>query len=156
MWGVWHWCFYLLRVLSSFRSYQAINQSNIPLVYSNMIWPTLLSLKINLAKNICCLSFVHVHVYFSFSVRSIFLRACCIDVPTFPTCLLLLLWHRSTAVRTVFLLIRAKRGVSPTSRLDSLLSSQLFDTVKARVKIYLLWLLLPFCWCCCCLCQFYH
>jgi len=39
---------------------------------------------------------------------------------------------RSTAVRTVFLLIRAKRGVSPTSRLDSLLSSQLFDTVKAR------------------------
>ena len=35
----------------------------------------------------------------------------------------------------MFLLIRAKRGVSPASRLDSLLSSQLFDTVKARVKM---------------------
>ena len=41
--------------------------------------------------------------------------------------------HRSTAVQTVFLLIRAKRGASPASRLDSLLSSQLFDTVKSQV-----------------------
>ena len=41
--------------------------------------------------------------------------------------------QRSTAVRTVFLLIRAKRGASPASRLDSLLSSQLFDTVKSQV-----------------------
>jgi len=39
---------------------------------------------------------------------------------------------RSTAVRTVILLIRAKRGASPASRLDALLSSQLFDTVKAQ------------------------
>ena len=45
-----------------------------------------------------------------------------------------LMSNRSTAVRTVFLLIRAKRGASPASRLDSLLSSQLFDTVKAQVR----------------------
>ena len=39
-------------------------------------------------------------------------------------------------MRTVFLLIRAKRGASPASRLDSLLSSQLFDTVKAQVNSF--------------------
>ena len=49
-------------------------------------------------------------------------------------CIYFLMTNRSTAVRTVFLLIRAKRGASPASRLDSLLSSQLFDTVKAQVR----------------------
>jgi len=39
---------------------------------------------------------------------------------------------RSTAVRTVYLLIRSKRGASPTARLDTLLQSQLFDTIKSQ------------------------
>ena len=40
--------------------------------------------------------------------------------------------YRSTTVRTVYLLIRSKRGASPTARLDTLLQSQLFDTIKSQ------------------------
>jgi fatty acyl-CoA reductase len=38
---------------------------------------------------------------------------------------------RSTQVRKVFLLIRAKKGVSPEQRLQELLSTPIFDTLKA-------------------------
>ena len=38
---------------------------------------------------------------------------------------------RCTQVRKVFLLIREKKGVSPSDRLEQLFKSKLFDTVKA-------------------------